>query len=143
MRTLLMDADLRSPDSRRIFHAGAEGGLGPWLATGDTGEEPPMLTLETGLWWMPPGGVADNAGELLSSSRFSALADRTLRDFDIVVADTAPANYWADARIVAAALGGAVVVARRGVSYVDDVATLDRELADDRVKLFGAVLNNG
>lgn len=141
-RTVLIDADLRSPDRSRILRWPKPGGLLPWLLDPGEDDYPLLVPLTDGVWWMPPGGVSEIAGELLSEANFKALLDRLLRDFDLVVADTPPANRHTDGRVVADRLGSALIVARKNVSYMQDTATLARELTEDGVILVGSVLND-
>lgn len=87
------------------------------------------------------GGPASDAAELLGGAAFQDLVKSCLRDFQFTIIDTPAANRWADARSICKAVGYSLVVARRNQSYVDDLATLARELADDGTTIVGALLN--
>lgn len=140
-RTLLIDSDLRLPGPGLPSERGELSGLLPWLRQQFTAGVPNLELIDEALWWLPSGGSTDQAGELLEDARFQQLIDGFMRDFDVVIADTPPANRWADATIVARTFGCALIIARKDLSYVSDVAVLHGELVDDGVAVLGAVLN--
>jgi Mrp family chromosome partitioning ATPase len=69
------------------------------------------------------------------------LLERCLRDFDVTIVDTPPANRCADARRISNLVGYSVIVAKRHESYVTDITALAAQLADDRAKIVGTVMN--
>jgi protein-tyrosine kinase len=79
--------------------------------------------------------------ELLAGERFRDFASMCLRDYPCVIFDSPPANRSPDARAVGAAAGYALLVARQGRSYTDDLALLTQQLEQDHVVIVGAVLN--
>jgi Mrp family chromosome partitioning ATPase len=83
------------------------------------------------------------AVDLLASDRFAQFAEACLRDSELTIFDTPPANRAVDARVVARAAGYALIVARRGRSFYDDVAMLSAQLAQDGVVVVGTILNRG
>ncbi len=87
------------------------------------------------------GGVPANPQELLAGARFRSLTEFCLREFDATILDTPPANLCADARRVSTLIGYSLIVARRNVTYVDDVKTLVSQLEADRARVVGTVLN--
>jgi Mrp family chromosome partitioning ATPase len=83
------------------------------------------------------------ASDLLTSARFASFAQACLRDSTLTIFDTAPANRAVDARVAAKEAGYALIVARRGRSFHDDVAMLSTQLAQDGVVIIGTVMNGG
>lgn len=81
--------------------------------------------------------------ELLAGGRLRDVVFACLRDFRCVVFDTPPANRSPDARMIGAAVGYALLVARRGESYADDLTMLARQLEQDHIAVVGGVLNEG
>jgi protein-tyrosine kinase len=144
MRTLLVDANLRSPSLHSVFGAtGRSIGLADCLAAEDGefgscvhGELQPNLSL------IYAGGVPENPQELLAARRFHDLLRFCLREFEATVLDTPPANICADARRVSSVTGYSLIVARRDLTYVDDVKTLATQLAADHARVVGCVLND-
>jgi capsular exopolysaccharide synthesis family protein len=143
IKTLLIDANMRSPRLDQFF------GLDPnaaGLSTYLTLQAPrpervvhanvlPNLSLVTA------GPPVARPQELLSSARFRDGANVLLREYDIAIFDTPPANSSADALTVSAAAGYALLVARRNVSYTKDMQTLTSQLGAARATVIGSVLN--
>ena len=87
------------------------------------------------------GGVSSRAQELLASDRFSNVVERCLRDFDVTIIDTPPANSCADARRISTVAGYSLIVARRHQTFVNDIKALAAQLREDRAQVVGTVLN--
>jgi capsular exopolysaccharide synthesis family protein len=142
LTTLLIDADLRSPAIDEIIPPlSPDRGLKSCILN-----ETPLMdeidyNIMPNLSVLHTGGEALNAQELLSRESFAKIMNECMRDFDVTIVDTPPANTCADGRIVAHALGYAMVVARRNRSLVSDVKTLVRQLEDDHIKVVGTLLN--
>lgn len=87
------------------------------------------------------GGIAANAQELLANDRFTDVVDRCLRDYDLTIIDTPPANNCADARRISTLTGYSLIVAKRHQSFVEDLKALAAQLREDRAQVVGTVLN--
>jgi capsular exopolysaccharide synthesis family protein len=143
VKTLLIDGDLRNPKVDGFIRpVRSSMGLQQFLASPDMdaaevieGEVMPNLSV------LHAGGAAANPQELLAGSRFHDLMDICMRDFDLTIIDTSPANTCADARRIGNVTGYALVVARRHRSMVEDLKTLVAELEGDHVHVVGSVLN--
>jgi len=61
----------------------------------------------------------------------------------VIVIDTPAGGDFADAEIIAARAGAALVVARKNQSLMPDVALFARRLQAGGVTLVGSVLNDG
>lgn len=143
IKTLLIDADLRDPGVDKLIPpAKPDIGLRQCLASREVSfteviesEVLPELSI------MYAGGQAANPQELLAGERFQELMDICMRDFDVTIVDTPPANRSADVRRISNVVGYSLVVARRNKSLVDDVRTLVSELQADHAVIVGTVLN--
>jgi capsular exopolysaccharide synthesis family protein len=143
IKTLLIDGDLRAPGVEHVIRPLAPtAGLMQCLTSPELhphdqihSEVLPNLSV------LYAGGVTDNAQELLGSAAFSALIDRCLRDFEFTLIDTPPTNRCADARRIISVVGYGVIVARRNVSFLNEVAVLASQLQEDGAKVIGTVLN--
>ncbi|MEJ7929714.1 CpsD/CapB family tyrosine-protein kinase [Ramlibacter sp. AN1015] len=141
-RTLLIDADLRTPRLQWLLGSGEHGGLSGILR----GDEQAFSSLQPvaqvpGLFFLPAGAVPRNPVELLQSPRFSLLLRELLLKFDQVVLDT-PADAWgADARVIAAQSGSALIVGRKGHSAMADLRRLVARIADAPSEIAGVVIN--
>lgn len=87
------------------------------------------------------GGPDGEALEKLSGPRFQPLMAMCMRDFDFIIADTPPANLYADVLRIAAAAGHGLIVLRKHLSFVDDADALVGQLGASRVGVAGIVLN--
>ena len=143
IRVLFINADMRSSDSGTLFGEGREGGgLFDYLARGAKAQLPiEPFDAAPGLSLVRCGGTAANAQELLSATRFSGLLSSCLREFDLTIIDTPPANLYADAQRIAALAGYAVIVGRSNTTYFNDVSVLGRQLKADGVTVVGTILN--
>jgi capsular exopolysaccharide synthesis family protein len=143
VRTLLIDGDLRAPGIDRLIPSpNAADGLKQCLEANDSNfgahiqrDVLPDLAL------MYAGGAAEHAQELLASERFEEVIKFCLREFDVTIVDTPPANTCSDARRISNVLGYSLVVARKNRSLFSDVRLLTQELKIDHARVVGAVLD--
>jgi capsular exopolysaccharide synthesis family protein len=141
--TLLVDADLRSPQLHTVFGLPNLWGLsgllrsdGQTLASAVVASDIPYLDV------IPAGGLVPNAAELLAQPRMAELLSEARRDYEWIVIDSPPLLPVTDAAVVSRAADGVVLVvdvrrtplrtARRAVDHLRDVDA----------PLLGVVLNN-
>jgi len=141
-RTLLIDADLRSPRQHQLFNLGARAGLSDMLV-GRAGPDAVVDISELrDLSVLPAGVMPPNPQELLGRHHFSSLLQSMGESFDVIIIDTPAANAYADAHTVAARAGAALLVARQGRSSVPQMAHLTQGLREFGVTVLGSVLND-
>ena len=143
VKTLIVDCNMRSPRIDQVFGLDPNApGLSSFLSVQVARPErvvqanvlPNLSVITAG----PPVLLPQ---ELLSSNRFRDGVNTLLREFDLVVFDTPPANSSADALTVGGVVGYALVLARRDHSYFRDVTTLVTQLKSTRCSVIGSVLN--
>ncbi len=143
-RTLLIDADLRSAaggGQQKLFRLGKSVGLSGVLA-GRAGLEVAQLVPGLpGLAVLPAGAVPPNPQELLGRPAFGALLRIASERFDVIIIDTPAGSEYADAELVAARAGAAVLVAKQNQTKLPLTAQFARRLQDSGVALVGSVLN--
>jgi chain length determinant protein tyrosine kinase EpsG len=140
-RTLLVDADLRSPRQHRIFGVPEGAGLSAVLSgRADRGALLPLPDFGP-LSLLPAGAVPPNPQELLSRPALAALLRELRAEFDVMLFDTPPARHCADAQSVAFRAGHALVLARRHHTRLADAAAVVRELGDTGARVLGTVCN--
>jgi len=141
--TLLVDTNLNAPGLEVLFTPPAPGpGLSDLLASPGAALAgtirshvlPRLSILYAGSL---VGGEADGLG----SDRFGEIVRSCLRDHECTIFDTPPANRSTGARLVSAAAGYALLVARCRVTFTDDIEMLTAQLAQDEVSIVGSVLN--
>lgn len=143
VKTLLIDGDLRHPSVHTVIRPPRLlEGLRQCLASPDVhfGDSIDYEVLPN-LSVMYSGGPAGNPQELLASDRFKGLMDFCLRDFDLTIVDTPPANSCSDARRVSTVVGYSLIVTRRNKSFIQDIKTLIGQLRADHARVVGTVLN--
>jgi protein-tyrosine kinase len=142
-RTLLLDADMRTPRLHEVFNVEAAGtGLSNILAgRSETNVIRPIDALPS-LFVLPVGVVPPNPLELVQGPAFDLLLTELLAKFDYVIVDTPAAVHGADARVIAAKCGAAVTVARKGVTQADALRTLVQHLQKGCSAFAGTILND-
>lgn len=142
LSTLLVETDMRSSRVGPMFGLH---GRGPGLAEALRGrhEDPSSLATEVvaNLFVLPAGAQPPNPQELLSSAEFLALTTSVEERYNAVIYDSAPGIEFADAQIVAARVGAALVVARQHVSSFDDLSQVVAKIENTGCNLLGTVFN--
>lgn len=143
LKTLLIDANLRRPGLDALFRTQRTcSGLAECLLADDANHlahaEADVLP---NLSVMFAGKAVSDPQTLLAKDRFRHLMDSCMRDYDVTIIDTPPANSCADARLVSSVIGYSIVVARAGRTFVQDIKVLIQELESDNARVIGTVLN--
>lgn len=143
IKTLVVDANLRDPRQHELFGLDREApGLSTYLSMRVTRPERVVqANVLPSLSVITAGPAVSRPQELLSSRRFRDGVNMLLREYDIVLFDTPPANSSADALTVGAAAGYVIMVARRDHGFFKDISTLVDQLQASRCTLIGSVLN--
>jgi protein-tyrosine kinase len=143
-RTLLIDGDLRSGRQKALFNWSATVGLSELLVGRTVLSEAALRVVGfPGLAVLPAGAMPPNPQELLGRPAFLALLSEASLVFDVIIIDTPAAEHFADAEIIAARAGAAMVVARKNISALPKTAALTRRIQESGVaSLVGAVLND-
>ena len=141
--TMLIDANLHNPGVQQLFRPSHDlPGLQQLLreeAVDRTAVE--QVNILPNLSIIFSGGAAADASELIAGAAFKRLIEACLRDYAFTIIDAPAANRTSDALAIANAVGHGLIVTRRDKTYVDDADTLSRELADDGVRVLGALVN--
>ncbi len=132
-RTLLVDADLRTPRQHRIFNIPDRVGLSAVLS--GRVREFGRLSL------LPAGAPPPNPQELLSRPALGVFLQEMWAEFDVILFDTPPAKLYADAQNVAFRAGNVVILARKDHTRLADATSAVRELSDMGVRVVGTVFN--
>lgn len=93
-----------------------------------------------GLFVMQVGAPPPNPLELLQQPLFAVLLRELQREFDRVIVDTPPARLCADARVIAATCGQAVLVGRNGSTEARTMNLLVDRLRRTQAEIAGVVL---
>jgi protein-tyrosine kinase len=140
-RTLLIDADMRRPHQHELFKINDSLGLSA-LLTGRAGKETARrIHPELRLFVVAAGVLPPNPQELLTRPAFEVVLNKLAGQFDVVIIDTPPAQATADAQVIAAKAGSALVLARRNHTGEIALQSTVKSLQDSRVRVVGSVIN--
>ena len=140
-RTLLIDADMHHPQQHRLFNIKNDVGLSA-LLTGRGGKEIAQhIHPRLRLFVVPAGALPPNPQELLTGQVIEDVLDWFAGHFDLVVLDTPAATETADAEILAARAGAAVMLTRRNMTRQTKLAAAMDSLKRSGVKVIGSVMN--
>jgi protein-tyrosine kinase len=140
-RTLLIDADMRHPRQHRIFNIDNSVGLSA-LLTGRAGREiARRIHPQLRLFVLPAGIIPPNPQELLARPVFDVILDHFAAQFSLVILDTPAACETADAQILAANAGNALMIARRNCTPQAKLLAAMEMFTDTGVNVIGSVIN--
>lgn len=142
-KTLLIDADMRSPRQHKLFNLGTKAGLSDILVGRAGSDAISSIDALPNLSVLPAGAIPPNPQELLGRQSFSKLLLSLGEDFDVMIIDTPPAIACADAHTVAVRTGAALIVARQDKSSMVQLGKFTHSLREFGVTLVGSVLNDG
>jgi len=144
-RVLLVDGDLRAGRLHHLFHVDNRWGLSNLLrAERQDDERHESLVRPTGvpnLYVLPGGSAEANIPKLLSSPRVKELMRSLEREFDLILIDSPPGLAVADARLLARATDGVLLVLRAGETDGDSADAVQRRFQGDGASVLGAILN--
>ncbi len=139
LKTLLVDANLRRPGLAHLFGLPTRpGGLAESLTRGQ-GDAPIVREVAPHLAIAPAGAAPSNPQDLVASKMFARLAAKWARDFDLVIYDAPAALDSADAAVIAARAGSAVIAARLDEARFDDVRRVSAGLRAHGCAIAGVV----
>lgn len=141
LRTLLVDADLRSPRQHSFFGMDLEPGLSNQLVA--TVEETAIIreTSVAGLCLIPAGMQPPDPGKLLGSERFTGLLESLRKRFDWIVVDTTPILPISDALLVASRVDDVLFVVGTRTTSWRSTADAMEQLQKINAPVLGTVLN--
>jgi len=139
--TLLIDADLRSPRQHQLFNIDNRVGLSTVLRGRPMRDALQVVPYFGNLSVLPAGSIPPNPLELVGRPEFVRLLAEAQETYDIVLIDTPAATNGADAQVIAAQAGNALLIAREDVSRLDDLHELLDRVCSAGVQVVGAALN--
>jgi succinoglycan biosynthesis transport protein ExoP len=146
-RVLLIDADMRLPRLHSIFNLPNTFGLSDFLnerrAVDEyVDEELVRKTHIPNLYAMCAGPARSNPARRLYSTRMTELLERFRGGFDAVLIDSAPVLSVPDARILAHAADGVIVVIRAHRTHQESAVAALRCFEEDGRRVLGTILND-
>jgi len=142
-KTLLIDADMRSPRLHKVFDCDDCIGLSTVLGGRATSyfEGIEQVVALPGLHVLPAGPTPPNPLELLGQRTFDALLTFLSQNYEIILIDTPSGALYADAQVIAARAGGALILARKNATRMAELKQMTDTLAASRTPVVGTVMN--
>jgi receptor protein-tyrosine kinase len=148
-RVVLVDLDLRHPDSHRLVGAHNEVGVSDVLLQRRRLEEclqylelPPTDTGQpAGMYFLATGSHVANPTELLATPRTGRLLEGLAAQADIVLLDTPPVLPVADTLVIGRLAAGAVLVVEAQRTPAPAAKRAKDALTRNQTRLLGVVLN--
>ncbi len=140
-KVLLIDADLKKPRLHELLQIENNKGLSTVLQGKSSLE---MTINKTGMGTLDiltSGPPTANPAKLLDSTAMKKLLEFAKKLYDIVLIDTPPVLEVTDANILGNECDGALLVAKSGITKVDNIKETKRLLDLSRIKLIGSILN--
>lgn len=146
-RVILVDADLRHPTQHRIFELENQVGLVDALRQDTLPANALQNVSVENLRVLPAGLPPDDSSEMLDSKQMLQVIEMLRQESDIVIIDSPPVTALPDAKMLAARLGGTLLIiestkvprnlAQRGKDVIDKFGTQLSGAASDRVAASG------
>jgi protein-tyrosine kinase len=140
-RTLLVDADLRTPSQHQLFMLENKAGLSTVLSGRARDEAIIRITDLAGLYVLPAGPVPPNPLELINRLNFDEFLAQMRSSFDVIIIDTPALSIAEDAAMIAIRTGAALAVARNSHTRLASFTDMVQGLMSAGVNVVGSVLN--
>jgi protein-tyrosine kinase len=141
-RTLLVDGDLRNPRQHKLFNVRNSLGLSGLLSRRADASTIHRLHPDLRLFLITAGVMPPNPQELLAQSRSKTIFNRFAQQFSVVIYDTPSIFDSADAQMLSARAGAAILVARHNRTRYSRLTAATQGLAAAGVNIIGSVLND-
>ena len=141
-RTLVVDADMRSPRQHLLFGVENRAGLSAALSGRGTPDIIQRVPALRDLSVLPAGTVPPNPQELLARPSFGQLLQQLGAEYDVILIDTPAGSQFADGQTVAVRAGGALMVAQRNTSRIGLLRSYADMLQQAGASVVGSVLTD-
>lgn len=140
-RTLIIDADLRSPKAHRVFELPLEPGLSEVLRGEAQIDDVIRPTRAPGLWMITAGGCCHECIQALARDEIRVMFDKLRDEFDFVIVDSGPVLSAADSLSLAVCVDAAVLSVLKNSSQATKVYEAYERLDAVGVHVLGSVVN--
>ncbi len=139
--TLLIDADMRSPDLHNVFDIPNEPGLAQVLSHECTAEEAIVTSWSNYVHLLPAGVLKASPHKLLGDGALKLLLNEIRATYRHVVIDTSPILSASESLVLAKAADATLLCAMRDISRIDQVQKAFERLINTGARPLGTVLN--
>lgn len=140
-RTLLIDADMRSPTQDKLFNLSNKTGLS--LILSNRAPLFPGIPVASfpHLQVLTAGPIPPNPQEILLDSALKNVVAQLSNDFDIFIVDTPPSNDSSNAQSITKQLGMCLLVARQHKTQIRTLRQLHTDMTITGAQILGTVYN--
>jgi capsular exopolysaccharide synthesis family protein len=138
--TLLIDADMRSPDIYQIFEIQNEPGLAQILSRDCDYQEAIVKNYSDVLHILPAGRLAGSPHKLLGNDLFAEMIAELRKTYSFIVIDAPPVLSSSESLVLASAADASLVCARRNFSRTGQVSETFHRLSEADANPIGVVL---
>jgi len=139
--TLLIDADMRSPDVHNVFDVANEPGLAQVLSHECSIDEAIITSWSNYVHIMPAGVLRASPHKLLGDGAIKSFLAEVSARYKHVIIDTSPILSASESLVLAKAADATLLCAMRDVSRVDQVQKAYERLLNIGARPLGTVLN--
>lgn len=139
-KTLLIDADMRSPSVHHLAGVANDKGLSNYLSGDNEIQSFIHATGEKGVSVLVAGPRPPSAAELLASNRLEGLISQLSESYDSIVVDAPPVMGLADAPRIASQVEGVVFVVQANATRARSARFSIARLASSHARILGVVL---
>ena len=140
-RVVIVDCNLRSPTIHKRFSLPNSKGITSILVQNRRIEECVLTTNIPNLYIIPSGPISSNPSELLGSKKMKEILNELSNSFDMILIDTPPIIYIADAQILSALAQGTIIVTSYGKSAKNELLNAKDMIEKVRGKILGVIIN--
>ena len=137
---LLVSADLRKPRLDKLMGLAGQPGVADWLQNGSSNPSRWLRTISRNLLMLPAGSTEENPGELITMRQLRQGLGPVADAGWIILVDTPPALWSAEAMTLAAAADATLLVSRVRNSRWSAMEYMAEAMRRDGVHAIGAVL---
>lgn len=141
-KVLLVDADMRNPNTHSFFRLSNEKGLSNLLTKQECLEAVIQHTFVPELYLISSGPTPPNPAELLSSSEITKFMKQCEDTFDYILIDTPPVVPVTDAQVLATKVDGVLLVIHAGKTDKTTAKRAKELLEKVSANIIGVVLND-
>ncbi|MGK7889664.1 MAG: GumC family protein [Leptolyngbyaceae cyanobacterium] len=142
-RTLLIDANLRSPHQGEMLDLSTDLGLTDLINQEASLLQTAQVKYSEWLSVIPAGACLTNPSFLIESGITRKILDQASAQFDWVIIDTPSCGYWRDAITLAQQSDGIALMISPNVTSRDRIQSVISETKESKVTLLGTVMNQG
>jgi receptor protein-tyrosine kinase len=140
-RTLLIDADMRNPSQHELFKLENRHGFSSVLAGRDNLDAVQKVENFVDLSVLTAGATPPNPQELLGRPALKQLLQALNEAYDVILIDTPASTEFADAHMLSARAGAAMIVARKNISQLEQVRQQAESMTQSGIEVVGSVLS--